>query len=68
MYKNLKAEMSRYDIKNEDIASKLNITPSTASLKVNGKAKVTLQEAWSIQDLFLEKASVNFTLDYLFEI
>lgn len=68
MYKNLKAEMSRYNIKNEDVASKLNITPSTASLKLNGKAKVTVQEAWSIQDLFVEKASVNFTLDYLFEI
>lgn len=68
MYKNLKAEMSRHDIKNEDIASKLNITTSTASLKVNGKAKVTLQEAWLIQDLFTEKASVNFTLDYLFKI
>jgi len=68
MYKNLKAEMSRYDIKNEDIASKLNITPSTASLKLNGKSKVALQEAWLIQDLFLEKASVNFTLEYLFKI
>lgn len=68
MYKNLKAEMSRHDIKNEDIAIKLNITTGTASLKVNGKAKVTLQEAWLIQDLFTEKASVNFTLDYLFKI
>ena len=68
MYKNLNAEMSRHDIKNKDIATKLNITTSTASLKVNGKAKVTLQQAWSIQDLFLEKTGVNFTLDYLFKI
>lgn len=67
MYKNLKAEMSRYNIKNEDIASKLNITPSTASLKVNGKARVLVNEAWLIQDLFLEKANVNFTIDYLFK-
>ena len=68
MFKNLKAEMSRYNIKNEDIANKLNITPGTASLKINGKARVLVNEAWKIQDLFLEKASVNFTIDYLFKI
>lgn len=67
MYKNLKAEMSRYNIKNEDVAKKLNITPSTASLKLNGKTRVLVSEAWLIQDLFLEKANVNFTLDYLFK-
>lgn len=67
MYKNLKAEMSRYNIKNEDIASKLNITLGTASLKINGKARVLVSEVWLIQDLFLEKANVNFTIDYLFK-
>ena len=68
MYKNLKAEMSRYDIKNEDIASKLNITTGTASLKVNGKAKVTLQEAWLIQDLFqnIKKKSLKVAFYHTF--
>lgn len=67
MYQNLKAEMTRFNIKNLDIAEKLNIRPGTASLKLNGKAKINLDEAFLIRDLLFEKSDKMFTIEYLFE-
>ena len=67
MYQNLKAEMTRYDIKSKEIAEKLNIQPSTASLKINGKNKITLDEAFAIQDLLFEVSKVEFSIEYLFK-
>lgn len=66
MYKNLKAELVRYDISNGDIANTLGITPGTASLKVNGKAKVSLDEAFMIQDLIYAKSKTFIPIEELF--
>ena len=66
MYKNLKAELVRSNISNGDIATTLGITPGTASLKVNGKAKVSLDEAFMIQDLIFEKSKVFIPIEDLF--
>ena len=66
MYKNLKAELVRSNISNGDIATTLGITPGTASLKVNGKAKVSLDEAFMIQDLIFEKSKIFIPIEDLF--
>ena len=66
MYKNLKAELVRSNISNGDIANTLGITPGTASLKVNGKAKVSLDEAFMIQDLIFEKSETFIPIEDLF--
>ncbi|MBE6145032.1 MAG: XRE family transcriptional regulator [Firmicutes bacterium] len=66
MYKNLKAELVRSNISNGDIAKKLGITPGTASLKVNGKARVSLDEAFVIQDLIFEKSKTFIPIEELF--
>lgn len=66
MYQNLKAEMTRFNIKNLDVSKKLNITPGTASLKINGKSIITLDEAFLIQELIFEKTNNRFSIEYLF--
>lgn len=68
MYKNLKAELVRNNISNTDIAKKLGITPGTASLKVNGKTKVSVDEAFLFQDLIYEKSHVKISVDELFKV
>jgi plasmid maintenance system antidote protein VapI len=67
MYNNLKAELVRTKIKNQDIADKLNIKPGTASLKVNGKTRVTLDEAFSLQNLIYEKSGKKISIEELFK-
>lgn len=66
MYKNLKAELVRNDVSNGDIAKKLGVTPGTASLKVNGKAKLSLNEAFMLQDLLFEKSQITIPIEELF--
>ena len=44
MYPNLEAEMARKKITQLAIAECLNVTPTTISLKLNGKAKLMLHE------------------------
>lgn len=68
MYNNLKAELARTKLKNKDIAKKLNIQPGTASLKVNGKSRVTLDEAFSLQELIYEKSGSKISIEELFKI
>ena len=68
MYRNLKAELVRHNISNIDIAKKLGITEGTASLKLNGKTKVSLGEAFIIQDLINEKSSKVISIEELFKL
>lgn len=67
MFRNLKAELVRNNISNIDIAKTLGITPGTASLKINGKAKISLTEAFAIQKLVYEKSGNKMTIEYLFK-
>lgn len=45
MYPEIRAEMARNKISLDTIANSLECTVSTASLKLNGKAPITLKEA-----------------------
>ena len=63
MYNNLKAELTRYKISNIEIAKKLDITEGTASLKLNGKAVIRLEEAFLIQDLITEKSGIVIPIE-----
>lgn len=51
MYRNVIAEMARQGITNRTIAKYIGVTPTTMSLKLHGKAPVTLEEALSIKEL-----------------
>ena len=68
MYRNLKAELVRHNISNIEIAKKLGITEGTVSLKTNGKAKISLDEAFLIQDLIYEKSGKTITIEELFKL
>lgn len=68
MYKNLEAELTRYSLKQSDVANLLDITTSTANLKLNGKAPLTLKEAYLLKNYINELSKQNFTIEYLFEI
>lgn len=51
MYRNVIAEMARQGITNGAMARHIGVTPTTMSLKLHGKAPVTLEEALSIKQL-----------------
>ena len=59
---NLEAELKRKNIKRKDLAEKLNLTIGTVSLKLNGKAPITLAEAKEIKSVL----SVDIPLEILF--
>ncbi|MDR1906493.1 MAG: hypothetical protein LBQ27_06265 [Clostridiales bacterium] len=63
MYKNLKAEMIKQDIKAKDIADLLGIRTETARLKINGKISTNIEDCEKIASLFKE----NNGLAYLFK-
>lgn len=67
MYSNLNAELARYDISNIEVSKKLGVTEGTASLKINGKAIIRLEEAFLIQDLINEKSGIVIPIDELFK-
>lgn len=67
MYKNLEAEMTRFDVKQQDLADLLNITLGTMNLKMNGKARITLDEAQSIREFMQTKTDKYLSVDYLFK-
>ena len=62
MYPNLDAEMARRKITRCSLAEKLHRTPTTLSLKLNGKAPLTLAECMDIK-VALE---TDLSIDYLF--
>lgn len=62
MYSNLDAEMARSKITRAHLAEKLGITPTTLSLKLNGKSGLSLKECVRIKQVLGTKE----TIDYLF--
>lgn len=62
MFPNLDAEMARKKITQASLAEKIHRTPTTLSLKLNGKAPITLKECIEIK----EAIESDCTLDYLF--
>lgn len=61
-YPNLRAEMSRNGIKQNDIARLLGVREATISEKMNGKSTFDIDEAFLIKRTFFPELSV----DYLF--
>ena len=51
MYPNLNAEMARAGITRSALAEKLGITPSTLSLKLNGKSELSFGECVRIKKI-----------------
>ena len=62
MFPNLDAEMARNKITRGALAGVLHMTPSTLSMKLNGKATLTLPECIRIRDAVDKKLDI----DYLF--
>lgn len=62
MFPNLDAEMARRKITRAALANTLHVTPSTLSMKLNGRAKLTLPECIKIRDA----VDKNLEIDYLF--
>lgn len=63
MFPNLEAEMARRKISRQHLAKVLECTPTTLSLKLNGKSIITLAECIKIRD-FIDK---ELSIDYLFK-
>ncbi len=63
MYRNLQAEMVRFNIGRKQMATATRIKYSTLSDKLNGKTKFSLDEAVKIKNLFFP----NLPLEYLFD-
>lgn len=62
MFPNLDAEMARKKITRASLAEKLRKTPTTLSLKLNGKAPITLTECVEIK----EAIGTDCSIEYLF--
>ena len=62
MFPNLDAEMARKKITRASLAEKLCRTPTTLSLKLNGKAPITLTECVEIK----EAIGTDCSIEYLF--
>lgn len=63
MFPNLDAEMARNKITQVALAKMISMTPGTLSLKLNGKAPLTLAECIKIRDC-IDK---SLKIDYLFK-
>ncbi len=62
MFPNLDAEMARKKITRASLAERLHKTPTTLSLKLNGKAPITLTECVEIK----EAIGTDCSIEYLF--
>ena len=62
MYRNLDAELKRKDITRGELARKMKLTPSTMSLKLNGKSEISLKEAMQIKSII----GVDIPIEELF--
>lgn len=62
MFPNLDAEMARKKITRSMLAEKIHKAPTTLSLKLNGKAPLTLAECVEIKN----EVNPECTVDYLF--
>jgi len=62
VYRNLDAELKRKDITRGELARKMKLTPSTMSLKLNGKSEISLKEAMQIKSII----GVDIPIEELF--
>lgn len=62
MYPNLKNEMVKRKMTQNDLAESIGCTRATMSLKLSGKAPITLDEAFSIK----KAVKTRMSLDVLF--
>lgn len=60
MYRNLKAEMARNNIKVILIAETINASYNHTRAKINGKYPFTLDEAFAIQRTFFPDLSIAY--------
>lgn len=67
MYRNVKAEFARGDIKYDIVCERLGISNTVLSLKMTGKSPFTVNEAKAIQALIHEINGVLIPLDELFK-
>lgn len=65
MYKNLRAEMARYDFTIESIAKVMGVSTVTVNSRLGGKTDFYLSEALKIKGAF-ELMGADLTLEYLF--
>ena len=66
MFKNLEAELVRYDIGQKDLATLLGVAPRTISRKMKGYEDWKLGEIENIANILAKKSGSNFSLEYLF--
>ena len=62
MFRNLNAEMARRGITSAYLAKELGLTPTTLSLKLNGKSDLSLKQAVRIKAIL----DVDIPLETLF--
>lgn len=62
MFRNLNAEMARKGITSTYLARMLGMTPTTLSLKLNGKSELSLKQAVQIKAIL----GVDIPLEVLF--
>lgn len=67
MYKNLKAEIARAGLTNQEMADALGVKYATAWRLLNGKRPWRLGEMVAIQSELEKRNDATYTLDYLFE-
>ena len=60
MYPNLDAELDRKKITRTQLAKILKVNPGTLSLKLNGKAPLTLTECIKIKQAVGEQYSIEY--------
>lgn len=65
IFPNLAAELARNNMTQGTLASKAGVTPTTLSLKLQGKSIFTLPECKTIRDAI--DPGKQLSLDYLFE-
>lgn len=65
MYANLKGELARKNIMNNEVAGALGIHENTFCNKINGKSRFTVEEAFKIKSGFFK--AEQLPLEYLFE-
>lgn len=63
MFNNVNAELRRKGMTQGDLAKAMNLAPSTMSMKLSGKAKLTLREAYEIKRIL----DVDFPIELLFQ-
>lgn len=67
MYSNLNAEMMRAGLTRGEVARRLGKSTSSLSNKLNGKAKLSIDEAFEISHLLQSILGLELPLEYLFE-